>query len=118
MWNLKSNTNESLYKTETDSQTQKTNLWLSMGKVRRGGINQEYGINIQTTMHKIINRSLLYSTGNYIQYLVITYNGKESEKYISKTESLFCTPESKTQRKNVPKVIQCEVVALVLTCNS
>ena len=23
---------------------------------------------------------LLYSTGNYAQYLVITYNGKESEK--------------------------------------
>ena len=22
----------------------------------------------------------MYSTGNYIQYLVITYNGKESEK--------------------------------------
>ena len=31
----------------------------------------------------------LYSTGNYIQYLVITYNGKESEKmYIWITESL------------------------------
>ena len=26
MWNLKNNTNESIYKTETDSQTQKTNL--------------------------------------------------------------------------------------------
>ena len=24
-----------------------------------------------------INKDLLYSTGNYIQYLVITYNGKE-----------------------------------------
>ena len=29
---------------------------------------------------KFINKDLLYSTGNYIQYLVITYNGKESEK--------------------------------------
>ena len=38
MWNLKSNTNESVYKTETDSQTQKTNLWLS--KEKKGtGIN-------------------------------------------------------------------------------
>ena len=27
-----------------------------------------------------INKDLLYSTGNYIQYLVITYSGKESEK--------------------------------------
>ena len=29
---------------------------------------------------KIDNKDLLYSTGDYIQYLVITYNGKESEK--------------------------------------
>ena len=29
---------------------------------------------------KKINKDLLYSTGNYIQYLVITYNEKESEK--------------------------------------
>ena len=28
MWNLKDNTNELIYKRETDSQTQKTNLWL------------------------------------------------------------------------------------------
>ena len=27
-----------------------------------------------------MNKGLLYSTGNYIQYSVITYNGKESEK--------------------------------------
>jgi len=27
MWNLKSNTNEVTYKTETDSQTKKTSLW-------------------------------------------------------------------------------------------
>ena len=41
------------------------------------------------------NKDLLYSTGNYIQYLVITYNGKESEKeYIYISESLCCTPET------------------------
>ena len=27
-----------------------------------------------------MNKDLLYSTGNSAQYLVITYNGKESEK--------------------------------------
>ena len=32
VWNLKNNTNEYIYKTETDSQTYKTNLWLSKGK--------------------------------------------------------------------------------------
>ena len=32
IWNLKSNVNESIYKTETDSQTQKANLWLPKEK--------------------------------------------------------------------------------------
>ena len=31
-------------------------------------------------MYKINSKDLLYSTENYIQYLVLTYNGKESEK--------------------------------------
>ena len=35
---------------------------------------------IHTTIYKVNNKDLLYSTGNYILYLVITYNGKESEK--------------------------------------
>ena len=35
MWNLKYDTNELLYVTETDSQTQETNLWLPKGE--RGG---------------------------------------------------------------------------------
>ena len=34
---------------------------------------------IHTTIYKIENQ-LLYSTGNCIQYSVITYNGKETEK--------------------------------------
>ena len=37
---------------------------------------------------------MLYSTGNYIQYFVIIYNGKESEiEYIYLTESLKYIPE-------------------------
>ena len=32
LWNLKNDTNELIYKTEIDSQTQKTNLWLPKGK--------------------------------------------------------------------------------------
>ena len=27
----------------------------------------------------MLNKDLLYSTGNYIQYLIITYNGKSLE---------------------------------------
>ena len=56
-------------------------------------------------MHTIIykiNKDLLYSTGNYIQYPVITYNGKESEEVcvcvcvcvcVYKTKPHCCTPE-------------------------
>ena len=65
-----------------------------------GGTNQEYGI-IRYKLpcrKQISNKDLLYSTGNYIQYLVITYNGKESEIYIYIyiIESLCCTPETNT----------------------
>ena len=47
-----------------------------------GGINWEFGINIYTLLYikEINNKNLLYSTGNYIQHLVITYNRKESVK--------------------------------------
>ena len=47
-----------------------------------GGINQELGINRYTRLYikQITNKDLLYSTENYIQYLVITYSENESEK--------------------------------------
>ena len=35
----KNDKNELIYKTETDSQTSKTNLWLPKGKGGGGGIN-------------------------------------------------------------------------------
>ena len=38
IWNLKKDTNELIYKTEIDSQTKKTNVWLPKGK-GGGGIN-------------------------------------------------------------------------------
>ena len=34
---------------------------------------------IHTTIYKINNKDLLYSTGNYTQYFVIIYMGKDSE---------------------------------------
>ena len=36
---------------------------------------------MHTTICKINSKDLLWSPGNYIQYLVITYNGKELKKY-------------------------------------
>ena len=35
-----------------------------------------------TTIYKVVNKDLLYSTGNYTQYLIITYNGGECNKII------------------------------------
>ena len=95
MWNLKHDTNELIYRTEIDSQTQKTNLWLPKGK--REGENSEF--NRYTPLYIKSAKVLLQSTGNYIQYLVIIYKGKQSEKEYDVeidggiTESLCCMPE-------------------------
>ena len=64
-------TNELIYKTEVDSQTQKTDLWLPKGKGWEG-INWEFGINRYTPLYikYINNKDLLYSTGNSAQYYV------------------------------------------------
>ena len=91
MWNLKYDTNELIYKTETDSQTQKTNLWLPKGK-EGGGINQEFGI----SRHKLLyikqgtNKVLLQSKGKYIQYLLINYNGEKKERAGDNLGDSFC----------------------------
>ena len=61
-------------------------------------------INIYTLLYiRQINKDLLYSTGNSIQYLIVTNNGKESEKeyiyiYILMCiiDSLCCTPKTNT----------------------
>ena len=43
--NLKKNdTNEFIYKTETDSQTQRTNLWLLTGSGSWRGLDGEFGV--------------------------------------------------------------------------
>ena len=84
--NLNYDTNDLIYKTEIDSRIHKTNLWLPKGKGRSergaGVINKEFGINRYTLLYikQINNKDLLHSTGNYIQYLIINYNGKEFEK--------------------------------------
>ena len=42
------------------------------------GINYKYGINTYKPLDikQINNKDILYSTGNYIHYLIITYNRK------------------------------------------
>ena len=67
--------------------------------------DQEVQIKIHTLLYikQITNKDLLYSTGNYIQYLVITYHGGECKKeyvythtHTHKYESLCCEPEINT----------------------
>ena len=75
---------------------------------------------IQTTIYKTDNKDLLYSTGNFIQYLVITYNGKESEKeqreiYIYITESLGYTSEITQHCK--PTILQLKYIYIHIPSN-
>ena len=44
IWNLKYNTNEHIYKTETDAQIQTTDLWLPTGRGSGGGKDWKFGI--------------------------------------------------------------------------
>ena len=63
MWNLKYDTNELIYQTQTDSQTQRTDLWLPKG----GGLGREdweFGTSIckLSLIEWIHNKVLSYST--------------------------------------------------------
>ena len=89
MWNLKKkyDTNELIYKAETDSQTEKTNSWLPKGKGGRWGAQ----------ISSLGLKDLLYSTGNYTQHFIIIYKGKQSEKeytHTHTTESPCCIPKT------------------------
>ena len=104
MWNLKTDTNELIYKTETNSQTEKKLMIVkedSEGRVR-GEIYQEFWINRYMLLYKkqINNKDLLYTTGNYIQNLITTYNGKESGKeYIYVYTNMVLQTNSTTIKK-------------------
>ena len=66
---------------------------------RVGREEWEFGINRGKLLYiRRINKVLLYSAGDCIQYPVINHNGKEYEKIYMNTcmtESLFCTAEIK-----------------------
>ena len=69
LWNLKDNTNEPIYKTETDSQTERTDLWLPRGR----GLEKKGSGRLELARWKLLltewinNKILLYNTGNHIQ---------------------------------------------------
>ena len=77
MWNLKYDTYEPIYETETDSQIQRTDLWVPRG--REVGKRQSGNSGLTDALlyvEWINNKVLLYSTENYIQYPEINHNGK------------------------------------------
>ena len=82
-----------LYNSLTDTEN---GLVVAKGEVGRGGIDWEFGIGRYKLLYTkwINNKTLLYSTGNYIQYPVINHNGKGYEKiYICVT---LLIPENNT----------------------
>ena len=76
---LKKDTNELIYKTETDSQTYRMSLWLP-GEGLGKGIVREFGIDMYTLLYskRITNKDLLYSTGNSAQCYMAAWMGDES----------------------------------------
>ena len=105
MLNLQYGTNELIYETETEMQIKRTDLWLPRDKEVRGGMNWGFGISDANCYIAVvqslscvwlfatlwtatllytewINRVLLYSTGNCIQYPIINYSGKNMRKNI------------------------------------
>ena len=82
MLNLKYDTNELIYETETDSQMLRTDLWLQRVERDERGLECEAGVSRCRLLYIewIDDKVLLSGTGNYIQYPVINHNIKEYEK--------------------------------------
>ena len=78
MWNPKNNTVNLYMKQKQTHRCRKQTQAYQKGKRRGTEINQEYEIYRYKLLYimSISNKDLLYNTGNNIQYLVVTYNGK------------------------------------------
>ena len=83
MCNLKYDTIERIYEIGTDSQTQRTDLWLPRLVAQENGVGKDWEFGFSRCKPVYIgwinNKVLLYSTGKYTQYPVINHNGKEYE---------------------------------------
>ena len=76
MWHLKYDTNGQIYKTETGSQTWRTDLWLPAGDEGSDWDQQMQTRVCRMDEHKV----LLDSTGNQIQYPAVNHNAKDHAK--------------------------------------
>ena len=78
MWNLKKNdTNKLIYKTESRFTDIENKLMVT--KEKGGGEGGIRSLGLRDTHYYIKNKQQ-GPTGKYIQYLVMTYNGKECGK--------------------------------------
>ena len=68
MWNLKHNISECIYKTGTNSQTNKTNSWLPKGRGQIG-TNLDYGIH---TLHEKSNLKINFKKLKKYKFLNTT----------------------------------------------
>ena len=99
MWNLKTyNTNKLIYKPETDWDTGNTFMITKEGRGRSRRDKEEFGNKRCTQLYikQVNNKVILYSTGNYIWYLVITYNGKNLKKDIYNIQRFWILKLEKT----------------------
>ena len=91
MWNLKKNTNELIYKTGIDSQTQKTNLWLPKREGEEG-MSQDCGINRYTPLYLKETRTYCIT-----ELYSVSCNNLQWKKNLKKMYiTLFSTFETKT----------------------
>ena len=88
MWNLKNTTNELTYKTQTDSQRQKTSCSFPKGKRGGGGKLGVWDKQAHITLYKIDKQ----------QGITVQHRKQQPimEKNIYITESLCYTPKSNT----------------------
>ena len=87
MQNLKYDTNELIWKTETDSPTLRTDLWVPRGREIEEGLGV-WGEQRQTVLYRIKSKVLLDSMGNYLRCPVINHNTRK-EKNMNKNEYIY-----------------------------
>ena len=82
MWNLREIKDANELVCRTNRLTDFKNKLIFTKGEKWGGMDWEFGIGICTLLYMewMVDVDLLYSTGNSIQYPVITYVEKESEK--------------------------------------
>ena len=79
-WNLKYKTNEPRYNRDRLTNIENTLLFAS-GEVNGGGMDREFAISRYKEFYiQWIDKVLLYSTENHIQYPQISHSGKEYKK--------------------------------------